>query len=182
MLMSNDTALLVIDVQVGLVEGAESAYRGAEMLANINRLLAKARTTGIPVIYIQHDGSEAGRLAVGSPGWQIHPAITPIDGEAIVRKRASDAFHETILQRELESRSIKRLVITGMKTEYCVDTTSRRAISLGFDVVLVGDAHATTDSEALPAKQIIRHHNDTLDGFGTDDHEITVQNTDEVIL
>jgi nicotinamidase-related amidase len=178
--MSNDTALLVIDVQVGLVEGTDPAYQGAEMLANINSLLSRARMTGTPVIYIQHDGSEGGRLAVGSPGWQIHPAIAPIDGEAIVRKRASDSFHETTLQRKLESQSIKRLVITGMKTEYCVDTTSRRAISLGFDVTLVGDAHATTDSEALPAVQIIAHHNNTLDGFGTDDHEITVQNTDEV--
>lgn len=178
--MSNGTALLVIDVQVGLVEGAEPAYRGAEMLANINNLLTKARTTGTSIVYIQHDGSEGGRLAVGSPGWQIHPAIAPIDGDAIVRKRASDSFHETTLQRELESQSIQRLVITGMKTEYCVDTTSRRAISLGFDVVLVGDAHATTDSEALPASQIIAHHNYTLDGFGTDDHEIAVQNADEV--
>ena len=178
--MSTNTALLVIDVQVGLVEGAEPAYRGAEMLANINSLLTRARTTGTPVIFIQHDGSEGGRLAVDSPGWQIHPAIAPIDGEAIIRKRASDSFYETTLQRELETRSSKRLVIAGMKTEYCVDTTSRRAISLGFDVTLVGDAHATTDSEALPASQIIAHHNYTLDGFGTDDHEITVQNTDAV--
>jgi nicotinamidase-related amidase len=178
--MSTNTALLVIDVQVGLVEGAEPAYRGAEMLANINSLLTMARTAGTPVIFVQHDGSEGGRLAVGSPGWQIHPAIAPVGGEAIVRKRASDSFHETTLQRELESQSIKRLVITGMKTEYCVDTTSRRAISMGFDVVLVGDAHATTDSEALPASQIITHHNHTLDGFGTDDHEIAVQSTGEV--
>src|SRR5262245_59054545 len=178
--MSNSTALLVIDIQVGLVEGSDPAYRGAEMLANINNLLTKASATGTPVSNIQHDGSDGGRLAVGSPGWQIHPAIAPIDGEALVRKRASDSFHETTLQRELESQSVKRLVITGMKTEYCVDTTSRRAISLGFDVILVGDAHATTDSEALPAAQIIAHHNNTLDGFGTDDHEIAVQNTDEV--
>jgi nicotinamidase-related amidase len=98
----------------------------------------------------------------------------------VIRKRASDSFLNTPLQHELAARNITRLVITGMRTEMCVDTTSRRAISEGYDVTLVADAHATVDSEVLPAAQIIAHHNYTLDGFGTDEHEIVVSFASEV--
>lgn len=178
--MSSNTALLVIDVQVGLVEGSEPAYRGDELLSNINRLLSGARSAGVPVIYIQHDGGIGGQLEPGTAGWAIHPAIAPGAGDLVIRKRASDSFYETALQRELATRDIKRLVIAGMRTEMCVDTTSRRAISLGYDVTLASDAHATVDSEVLPAAQIIAHHNYTLDEFGTDEHEIAVRPTSHI--
>ena len=180
--MSANTALLVIDVQIGLVDGggAEPAYAGEQMLTNINRLLTAARAAGTPVIYIKHDGGAGGRLEAGSPGWAIHPAIAPAAGELVIRKRASDSFLDTPLQRELAAQNITRLVITGMRTEMCIDTTSRRAISEGYDVTLVGDAHATVDSEVLSAAQIIAHHNYTLDGFGTDAHEIAVRLASEV--
>jgi nicotinamidase-related amidase len=180
--VSTNTALLVIDVQVGLVEGGgeQPAYAGELMLENINRLLVAARASGTPVIYIQHDGDAGGWLQAESPGWAIHPAIMPAKGELVIRKRASDSFLDTPLLRELAARNITRLVITGMRTEMCVDTTSRRAISEGYDVTLVADAHATVDSEVLPAAQIIAHHNYTLDGFGTDEHEITVSLASQV--
>jgi nicotinamidase-related amidase len=178
--VGSNTALLVIDVQVGLVEGPEPAYGAQALLANINRLLSKARGAGSPVIYIQHDGNAGGRLEAGTPGWAIHAAIAPVEGELVIRKRASDSFYETQLQSELAARAIKHLVIAGMRTEMCVDTTSRRAISLGYDVTLAGDAHATVTSEVLPAAQIIAHHNYTLDGFGTDEHEIAVKDTAEI--
>ena len=180
--MTRNTALLVIDVQVGLVDGGgrEPAYAGEQLLTNINRVLTAARTAEATVIYVQHDGDAGGRLEPGTPGWAIHPAIAPGANDLIIRKRASDAFYETALQRELATRDIKHLVITGMRTEMCVDTTSRRAISLGYDVTLVSDAHTTVDSEVLPAAQIIAHHNDTLDEFGTDAHEIVVRPSSEV--
>jgi nicotinamidase-related amidase len=178
--VTTNTALLVIDVQVGLVEGPEPAYRGEALLANVNDLLSKARRAGVPVIYIQHDGDAGGRLAAGTAGWAIHPAIAPAEGELVIRKRASDSFYQTPLQHELAARAIGHLVVSGMRTEMCVDTTSRRAISLGYDVTLAADAHATVDSEVLPAAQIIAHHNYTLDGFGTDEHEIALKNSAEI--
>ena len=83
----------------------------------------------------------------------------------MVQKRHPDAFQETTLRELLELRGIRRLVLTGMQTEYCVDTTCRRAYSLGYDVTLVSDAHTTWDTEHLTASQIIAHHNDTLGGW-----------------
>ena len=178
--MSTDTALLVIDVQVGLIDGPEPAYRRDEVLGNIAGLLSKARATETPVIFVQHEGEPGGSLEPGAPGWQIHPTIAPHDGETIVYKRASDSFYETPLQEILQAQGIKHLVITGCRTEMCVDTTSRIAISRGYDVTLVKDAHSTTDSDVFSAEQIVAHHNYTLDDFGTDEHVIVTKDANEV--
>jgi len=172
-------ALLIIDVQVGIIEDLH-AYRARDVLGQLNKLIAKARAANVPAIYIQHDGESGDPLEVGSRGWEIHPHIQPQDGDLIVHKRASDSFFETTLQRELEVRGIKHLIITGCMTEYCVDTTSRRAVSLGYDVSLIGDAHTTVDNKLLTAAQIIAHHNALLDGFDAGSHVITVKPADEV--
>jgi nicotinamidase-related amidase len=177
--MSRNAALVIIDVQVGIIDGLR-AYRGGEVLEQINRLLAKARASNMPVIYIQHDGEAGHPLEVGSPGWQIHPEIKPHEEDLIIRKRASDSFFETTLQHELKARSIKHLIVAGCMTEYCVDTTSRRAISLGYDVTLVSDAHTTVDNKILTGAQIIAHHNALLDGFDAGSRMITVTPADEV--
>ena len=176
--MTNST-LLIIDVQVGIVEGFH-AYRGREVLEHINELLTKARASNTPIIYVQHDGETGHPLEAGTAGWEIHPHIKPHDGELVIRKRASDSFFETTLQNELEARGIKNLIVAGCMTEYCVDTTSRRAISMGYDVTLVSDAHTTVDNKLLTAAQIIAHHNALLDGFDAGPHAITVKPSDEV--
>jgi nicotinamidase-related amidase len=177
--MKINTALIVIDVQVGIIEGFH-AYRGREVLEQINKLLSKATTSNTTIIYIQHDGETGHPLEAGTDGWQIHPEIKPHEGDVVIRKRAADSFFETPLRQELEARGIKHLVLTGCMTEYCVDTTSRRAVSVGYDVTLVSDAHTTIDNQRLTAAQIIAHHNALLDGFDAGSHSITVKPADEV--
>lgn len=83
----------------------------------------------------------------------------------LIQKHTPDAFHETNLHYELKSRKIKRLVIVGLQTEYCIDTTCRRAFTLGYEVTLVKDAHSTWDSSLITAQQIIDHHNHVLGGW-----------------
>jgi nicotinamidase-related amidase len=163
--MSSDTALLVIDVQNGMFAEDPPVYQGAELLARIGDLLTKARAAQAPVIYIQHNGGPGHPLEPGGAGWPIHPAIAPAAGEPVVGKSTPDSFHETTLQRELEERGIVKLVVAGIQTELCVDTTCRRAASLGYQTTLVCDAHSTWDSRTLSAAQIIAHHNDALDGW-----------------
>ena len=179
--MRRDTALVVIDVQVGIIEGAR-AYRGGEVVERISSLLQRARASDTAIVYVQHDGPEGHPVEVDSPGWQIHPAIAPAPGEPVVRKRASDSFFATTLQSELDERGIRHLIITGAMTEYCVDTTCRRAISLGYDVTLVSDAHTTHDNDLLSAAEIISHHNALLDGFDAGDHAIAVKPAESVDL
>ncbi|MEK6303599.1 MAG: cysteine hydrolase family protein [Acidobacteriota bacterium] len=177
--IKGDTVLLVIDVQVGIIDGF-SAYRGADVLQGINTLLDRARASETPVIYVQHGGGDDHPLKPNTPAWQIHPAIKPRDGELIINKRSSDSFFETSLKRELEARGIKHLVVTGCMTEYCVDTACRSAVAHGFDVTLASDAHTTIDNAVLKAEQIIAHHNALLDGFDAGAHSVTVKPTDSI--
>ena len=172
-------ALLIVDVQVGLVQLMPAAIQ-AGVLSRIETLLAKARAGGTPVIYIQHDGEKGHPLETHTKGWEVHPLLKPAEGEAVVRKQESDSFFETTLQQELGKRGITHLIIAGGMTEYCVDTTCRRATSLGYDVTLASDAHLTKDNGVLTAASIIAHHNLVLDGFGAGDHLVKVKPTDQI--
>ena len=160
--MPNNTALLIIDVQKGLFDSDTPVHAGEELLATINTLIARARATGTPVIYVQHNGRENSVLRPDRPGWIIHPVIAPAAGDPVFRKHHPDAFQDTDLQRELEARGLKRLVVAGIQSDYCVDTTCRRAYSLGFDVTLVQDGHSTWSEGDMSAAQIIAHHNRVL--------------------
>lgn len=167
------TALLVIDVQVGIIEGPGMAGT-KEVLTTIAGLLQKARDENIPIVYVQHDGPPGHRVEPGTRGWRIHPEIAPRGNEPVVRKRASDSFFETDLQQRLQQLGIDRLIVCGCMTPYCVDTTCRRAVSIGYDVTLVSDGHTTADTPALKASQIVAHHNDVLDGFDAGSRMISV--------
>jgi nicotinamidase-related amidase len=158
-------ALLIIDVQLGMFQDDAPVHKGEELLSTIGDLIARARAAEIPVIYVQHSGGQGHLLEPGTPGWPIHPVIAPVDGELVVHKHYPDSFRETSLQEELKARGVGHLIIAGIQTEYCVDTTCRRASGLGYDVTLVEDGHSTWDTEHLGASQIIDHHNQVLSGW-----------------
>jgi nicotinamidase-related amidase len=143
------------------------------VLDTICAVLTSARAALVPVLFIQHDGGAGHPLEVGSAGWQIHASVTPLAGAVIVHKRWSDAFAETDLGVQLESRGIRHVVIAGAQTEYCVDATARRAASSGYDVTLVADGHTTSASRFLSREQIIAHHNRTLPGLAVVGPRIT---------
>jgi len=150
------------------------------VLSNITVLLSKARSSGIPVVFIQHDGPKGHPIEAETAAWAIHPSISPLREEPVIRKKASDSFYETRLAEELQTRKISHLIIAGGMTEYCVDTTCRRAVTLGYDVTLAADAHLTRDTPVLAASQIIEHHNLLLDGFAAGVHFIKVTPTGEI--
>jgi len=171
--------LLIIDVQVGLV-GLMPPELQDRVLSNITVLLSQARSSGIPVVFIQHDGPKGHPIEAETAAWAIHPSISSLREEPVIRKKASDSFYETRLAEELQARKITHLIIAGGMTEYCIDTTCRRAVTLGYDVTLVADAHLTRDTPALTSSQIIEHHNLLLDGFAAGVHSIKVTPTSEI--
>lgn len=179
--MTSNSALLIIDVQKGLFDG-EAYEEDAAVLNSIQHLLAKARQQRVPVVYIQHDGGPGHPLEPNAPGWPIYPSIAPQDNEIVIRKRASDAFYETTLHETLQSHNIQHVIVTGAMTEYCVDTTCRRAASLNYDVTLVSDGHLTSDNGILTGPQIIAHHNLVLSELAHSTHPIHVQPAKEVEL
>ena len=159
------TALMVIDVQEGMQP--KTAHDGTGVVARIASLLERARAAGMPVVYIQHDGSkEAGHpLAKGKPGHAIYHEIAPKDGETVVVKQNCNSFQDTDLDARLKAAKIDGLIVCGMQTEFCVDTAVRAAAERGYKLTLVSDAHSTGDTPALKAKDIVAHHNFTLREF-----------------
>jgi len=179
--------LLIIDVQKAILNGAYSGERADEvmgyfssMVERISDLKSAATAQGVGVILVQNDGPDGHRLAVGSEGWEIVSALTPTTDDIVVHKKSCDSFHGTDLMKHLQRLGTTRLVVGGCMTQFCVDTTVRRAVSMGFDVVLVSDGHCSGDAGALRQSEIIAHHNHTLDGFDAGDNAVKVMSSAEV--
>ena len=151
-----NTALLVIDVQNDVMA---TAARRAEVIANINTLVGKARAEGVPVVWVQH--SDEG-MPLGSPEWRYVPELVQQDGEPVVHKRYGDSFEDTDLERVLAERGIGRLIVTGAQSDACIRSTLHGGFTRGYDVTLVGDAHTTIDLSEYGApspEQVIAHTN-----------------------
>jgi nicotinamidase-related amidase len=182
------TSLLVVDVQQGILDLPNLTRKREidraldETVIRIGGLIDRARAALVPVIYVQHDGGTGDTLERGSQGWQLRPEISPQPGELLIHKRACDSFFQTSLDPELRARGIDHLIVCGCMTQYCIDTTVRRAITLGYDVMLASDGHMTADTRTLPFEQIIAHHNSILDGFDAGGHEVRVCPSSEIRL
>ncbi|WP_041855488.1 cysteine hydrolase family protein [Candidatus Korobacter versatilis] len=179
-------AVVVIDVQEGILAGIsrrrpEETERALDACVwRISELLKRARAAKVPVIYVQHEGGVGHRLEPGSAGFPIREEIQPKRGEVIVHKKFCDSFFETSLLDELKKLGAEQLVIAGCMTQYCIDTSTRRAVSVGFDVTLVADGHMCGDTRTLTFDQIIAHHNALLDGFDAGGKSVTVKPAAEI--
>jgi nicotinamidase-related amidase len=153
------TALLVIDMQVGLF-GPDSPRHDADgTVRRINALAAGVREAGGTVVFVQHDGPPGDTFEPGSEGWRLLPSLERQAGDPVVHKRACDAFYETALAETLRVRGATRLLVTGCATDFCVDTTIRAAASRDYEVVVVADGHTTADRPHVDALSVMRHHN-----------------------
>jgi nicotinamidase-related amidase len=151
-----NTALLVIDVQTGVVNGNHD--RDA-VVANVGRLVQKARKERVPVVWVQHSDENVVR---GSDGWRIVPELAPDKAEPLVEKHYGDSFEDTTLETVLSGLGVGRLIVVGAQTDACVRSTLHGAFARGYDATLVGDAHTTEDQTAWgapPPDQVIAHTN-----------------------
>ena len=154
------SALLVIDVQNGVAEGA---YNLPEVLANINVAVDKARAAGVPVVWVQHSDEE---LEIDSERWQIVPELSPVDGEPKVRKLFRSSFEATDLESILAGLGVGHIFVTGMQTDNCVRHTTHAAQERGYDITVLADAHSTTgyewDGHVVDAKAVVDQFNDNF--------------------
>jgi nicotinamidase-related amidase len=151
-----NTALLVIDVQNGVVAGTPERDT---VVANVGSLVAKARQEDVPVVWVQH--SDKG-LEKGSDDWQIVPELSPDDAEPLVEKSYGDSFEDTTLENVLSGLGVGRLVVVGAQTDMCIRSTLHGALARGYDATLVSDAHTTEDQTAWgapPPEAVIAHTN-----------------------
>lgn len=160
-------ALVIIDVQKGMWGHPDyPPHDGDGVVARIAGLIEKARAAGAPVLYVQHHavGEPDHPLMPGKPGFAFHDAIAPRPGDDVTVKHRSSAFHGTDFDAKLKKAGIDHLVVTGMQSEYCVDSAVRGAYERGYRVTLVSDAHSTGDTRAAKAGTIVAIQNDTMAG------------------
>lgn len=151
-----NTALLVIDVQNGVVAGTP---RRDQVIANINTLVERARAENVPVVWVQHGDDH---LEPGTEQWEYVPELVRRESEPLVHKSYGDSFEATDLEQVLSDLGIGSLVVAGAQTDQCIRSTLHGALVRGYDALLVADAHTTEDlSEygAPPPEQVIAHTN-----------------------
>lgn len=153
-------AVLVIDMQRALLEPLPHPHEADVVIAKINALNERARAAGVPVIFIQHEDQAS--LTFNSEGWALATGLFTAPQDTFVRKTTPDSFLNTMLTAILSQRGITQVVVSGYASEFCVDTTVRRAAALGFRVVIAADAHTTHDKPHAGGALIRAHHNATL--------------------
>ena len=173
-----NTALVVLDFQAGVV--AEAHERDA-VVANVGRLVAKARAASVPVVWVQHEDDE--HLPRGSAEWQIVAELDPAEGEPRVEKRYADAFEETTFESVLAELGVGRLVTAGAQTDECIRSTLHGAVVRGYDATLVSDAHTTEDLSEWGAPtpdKVIAHTNLYWENHSAPGRQAGIVTTDSV--
>ena len=175
----NKSALLVIDVQNGVVTGS---WKRDDVVRNVAKMVDHARASDVPVIWIQHEAEDLPR---DSEQWQLVPELVPAEGERHVYKEYSDSFAATDLSTMLDELGVGHLVISGAQTNACVRATTYRAVGEGFDVTLVGDAHTTEsidwDGVQVEAESMINDLNLTMQFLEWPGQKVTTLDTDAVL-
>ena len=149
--------LLIVDVQEALVNG--NPFNKETTINNIELLIKECRANNVEVIYVRHDGGTGDELEQGTKGWQIYNQIAPIDGEKIIEKTYNSAFKNTELKAYLDEKNIETIILVGMQTEYCIDTTCKVAFEHGFTLIIPEETNTTFDNEYMSGKEIHDYYN-----------------------
>jgi nicotinamidase-related amidase len=157
----NQSALVVVDVQVGVMAASWDAPR---VIKNVARAVERARESGVPVIWVQHESDE---LPKDSASWQLVPQLVPAVGESRVHKRFPSSFEETSLEEGLAQLGATHIVLAGAQTNWCIRATAYAALDRGYDLTLLKDAHTTEsidlgDGSRVEASSIVTDLNVTM--------------------
>jgi nicotinamidase-related amidase len=135
----NKAALVVVDMQVGVMA---QAWDAARVVGNAARAVQRARTHGVPVIWVQHENEE---MPHGGAEWQWVPELKPAANEARVYKKFNSSFENTDLESHLANLGVAHIALAGAMTNWCIRATAYGALDRGYDLTLIKDAHTTAD-------------------------------------
>ena len=142
------TAFIIIDVQNIIVE---TGFQTESLLEKISYLQNQARSKNIEIIYVQHIESPEAQT---SEDWQLSPLLNRQENEKVFQKRYNSIFKETGLKEYLDQQGIEQLVLCGMQTEYCVDTSVKVGFEYGYKLIIPEGAVTTFDGEDIPAETL----------------------------
>lgn len=156
----NNIVLLVVDVQTFLIKG--HPYNERRVIDNIKKLISIARDNQKEVLYIRHDGGKGNALEYGTEGWQIYDAITPDNHEKVFDKQYNSAFIKTGLREYLDSKKIHTIVLVGLQTEYCIDSTCKSAFEHGYKIIIPEETNTTFDNDYLSGEKLYEFYNNKI--------------------
>ncbi|MDF2882132.1 MAG: amidase [Clostridiaceae bacterium] len=153
----NKSILLVVDVQTALIEA--HPYNEQNVIDNIKKLISVARDNQKEVIYVRHDDGKGEDLEYGTDGWQIYYEIKPYNAEKVFEKQYNSAFLKTGLKEYLDSKKTNTIILTGLQTEYCIDTTCKAAFEYGYKIIIPEETNTTFDNEYLTGEELYKFYN-----------------------
>ncbi len=164
--MNYERILMVIDMQLCAFDGkiTPPICEGQAVLENTAKLINQCRNARIPIVYIQTCAVSGRPYAKDAHGWEIHPLLTPRDGDLTFYKQWSSAFDRTDLAEQLQKLGVSQIIACGIWSEYCLANTAMDAAELGIDVCIAADAHGTVAADDGAAQEIVRAQNDRLAG------------------
>lgn len=154
------TALLVIDAQELITN--EKLYAFDKYIGNVRRLIAESRKNGTEVIYVRHDDGEGQPLSRGNEGFDVCRDFAPEAGERIFDKSVNSPFRDSGLLEFLRGKAVKRLIITGLQTDYCIDAAVKCGFEHGFEVIVPEYCNSTFDNDHMTAEQTYRYYNEFM--------------------
>lgn len=152
--------LLIVDVQTCMVE--DTAYNIRKVIDNIKNLITAARANNVEVVYVRHNDGKGSSLEAGSDGWQIYHEIAPTHQDKIFDKTFNSSFKNTGLKEYLDSKNVKTIILTGMQTEYCIDTTCKCAFDYGYKLIIPEGTNTTFDNQFLTGEKLYQFYNNVI--------------------
>lgn len=174
-------ALLIIDMQIGSFKPYSIRHNTIQVIEQINRLSAKFRELGYPVIYIKHNGIRENYLLPHTTDFEILPELVQELSDITVIKEVNDTFYNTELESILIENKINELYICGCATDFCVDATIKSAFNKDYKIYVASDAHTTANRPHVDAPTIIQYYNWLWSNLTPTKHEISVQTTKDII-
>lgn len=156
----SETVLLVVDVQKLITNDRLCFFD--RFKENLRSLIAEARKWGTEIVFIRHDDGEEQPLSKGNDGYDIHEDFAPEAGEKVFDKYVNSPFRDTGMTEYLRSKGVKRLIVTGLQTEYCIDATVKCGFEHGFEMIVPEYCNTTTDNEYMTAEQTYRYYNEFM--------------------
>ncbi|EPY2277210.1 cysteine hydrolase family protein [Clostridium sporogenes] len=154
--MSN-IVLLIVDVQNALINA--HPYNEQRVIENIKKLILTARDNEKEVMYVRHDDGKGTELESGTYGWQIYDKVSPNSNELIFEKHYNSAFHKTDLKKYLDSKNIDTIILVGLQTEYCIDTTCKSAFGYEYKIIIPEETNTTFSNDYLLGEKLYEFYN-----------------------
>ena len=143
--------LLVVDTQKGITD--ERLYRFEEFRDNVKSLIAEARRDKVEVIFVRHDDGPGSGFSVGDEDFEIYDGFAPEKGELIFDKSVNSAFHpSTGLLQYLEMKQVKKAIVVGLQTDFCIDATIKSGFENGFEIIVPEYSNSTRDNQYMDAE------------------------------